>query len=184
MEITVGSMKLLRKASWACVALLALAGCGDGGEMPPAHPSIPSEAQAATIDSVVDGDTVWVIAKSPGPLTEGERHKIRLLEIDAPELHGGGGRPECGARESREFLRTWLYEGSTVHLVSDRTDRDRYDRALRYIWDEKGRFINRALVREGHARAVLLEPNDRFINTVRQAESQARVSNAGLWGTC
>lgn len=184
MDITVGSMKLLRRALWACVALLALAGCGDGGEIPPAPPSVPAEAQAATIDSVVDGDTIWVIAESPGPLTEGERHKVRLLEIDAPELYGAGGRPECGARESREFLRTRLYEGSTVHLVSDRTERDRYDRALRYIWDAKGRFINRILVREGHARAVLFEPNDHFINTIRQAESEARVSKAGLWETC
>lgn len=170
--------------TWACAALLVLAGCASAGPARSVPASVPAEAQTATIDSVVDGDTVWVVAESAGPLSEGDRHKVRLLEIDAPEFDGPNGRPECGARASDEFLRSRLPEGSTAYLVSDSEDRDRYGRPLRYLWDAQGRFINELAVQKGHARAVLYQPNDRFIHMIRQAESQARVSGAGMWERC
>ncbi|MEX2588001.1 MAG: thermonuclease family protein [Actinomycetota bacterium] len=182
-------MTLLRSVLWVCAALVALAGCADdvtvAGPVGPPPSSVPAEAQPAVVDSVIDGDTIWVVAVSSGSLAKGERHKVRLLEIDAPELFSDSARrPECGAVASREFLRSRLPEGSSVYLVSDREDRDRYGRALRYIWNAQGRFINQDVVLEGYARAVLFQPNDRYIHTMRRAESGARASSAGIWGKC
>lgn len=184
MDASLPGMRPLRNAFWACAGMIVAAGCAGVESPAPVPASVPSQAQPARVDSVIDGDTVWVIAESGGPLAAGERHKIRLLEIDAPELSVSNGQPECGALESSDYLQRRLPEGSTVYLVADREDRDRYDRALRYLWDAQGRFINENAVERGHARAVLFPPNDRFIHVIRQAESKARVSNAGLWGRC
>ncbi len=48
----------------------------------------------------------------------------------------------------------------------------------------QARFVNQALVRGGFARAVLYEPNDRYIDLMREAEADARAADTGLWGAC
>jgi micrococcal nuclease len=47
-----------------------------------------------------------------------------------------------------------------------------------------GEFVNLQLVRSGAARAVLFEPNDRYIAQMRRAESKARAQDRGQWGAC
>ena len=61
---------------------------------------------------------------------------------------------------------------------------DPYDRALLYVWNDEGVFVNLELVRSGAARAVLYEPNDRYIDQMRRAEADARDAGRGLWGAC
>src|SRR5262245_13689548 len=78
-------------------------------------------AETATISRVVDGDTVV--------LDSGAR--VRLLQIDAPEVGSG----ECYSRRSTKELRRLLPSGAPVRLLADaRLDRiDRYGRLLRYV---------------------------------------------------
>lgn len=141
---------------------------------------VPPDAQPAVVDSIVDGDTMWVrIERAGGPLRAGERHKIRLLEIDTPETQAGA---ECGGAEATDFARRRLPVGSTVHLVADREDTDQYGRFLRYVWTSDGDFFNLDAVRTGHARAVLYEPNDAHIEQMRDAEAVARDAGRGIWG--
>jgi micrococcal nuclease len=47
-----------------------------------------------------------------------------------------------------------------------------------------GDFVNLELVRSGAARAVLFEPNDRYIAQMRRAERNARANDRGQWGAC
>jgi micrococcal nuclease len=144
--------------------------------------AIPDDAQRAVVERVVDGDTLWVRVDEPGgPLPAGTSHKIRLLEIDTPEAQGAGG-VECGAAEATAYAEKYLLVGSTVHLVADREDRDRYDRFLRYLWTDEGMFFNLEMVRHGLARAVLFEPNDAYIDLLRTAEAVAQDAGAGIWG--
>lgn len=144
---------------------------------------IPPRAQAAVVDTIVDGDTLWVrVERSGGALPAGERSKIRLLEIDTPETQAPGVGVECGGLEATEFIRRRLPEGSRVHLVADREDTDQYGRFLRYAWTADGAFFNLEAVRTGHARAVLYEPNDAYIDQLRAAEIQARAAGRGIWG--
>jgi len=144
---------------------------------------VPAGAQAAVVDHVVDGDTLWVHrAASSGPLPPGERHKIRLLEIDSPETSHPDLGQQCGGQEATDFAADLLPVGATVWLVTDVEDRDRYDRFLRYVWTADGTFFNEAAVRAGHARAVLYEPNDAYIERLRAAESEARQAERGIWG--
>ena len=94
--------------------------------------------KASGVASVYDGDT----------LTLASSQRIRLLQIDTPELGSG----ECYSRAARSELLSLAPLGSSVGLESDRQldQRDRYGRLLRYVW-HKGKNVNVELVRRGAA---------------------------------
>jgi len=147
-----------------------------GADMPPA-------TQSGVVEKVVDGDTIWVRVDDPGgPLVHDATHKIRLLQIDTPETQHPEVGVECGGPQATAFAERHLAVGSTVHLLADRQDTDRYGRFLRYVWTDDGTFYNLEAVRTGHARAVLYEPNDRYIDVMRAAEAEARDAGRGIWG--
>lgn len=131
------------------------------------------------MEKIVDGDTIWVrVDKEGGPLAAAATHKIRLLEIDTPEVG------TCWAAQATQFLAQEVSVGSVVFLTADREDKDRYGRFLRYVWDGSGEFINLKSAREGHAKAVLYMPNDLYIAEMRAAADSAKASGLGLWGAC
>ena len=160
----------------------------DGESEPPSPPTpvgVPDDAQAAVVDRVVDGDTLRVRIDQPGgaiPPTDSVR--VRLLNVDAPELDHPERGQDCGADEATDFLAALTPPGSQVHLVADVEDRDHYDRPLRGVWTADGRFVNAALVRAGWAEVVLFEPNDRFHASLRELETAARDEGRGAWGVC
>lgn len=86
---------------------------------------------------VVDGDTIWF---------EGE--KIRLLDIDTPELSS----PECPqealqAAEARDRLAELVGGGIGI----ERDGKDRYGRTLAKLKLADGRYAGDALLNEGLA---------------------------------
>jgi micrococcal nuclease len=166
-----------RRAARRILAALAVCGSACAGPAVPGPSGIPLEAQPAVVTYVVDGDTIRV-----RPQLGGEEQRVRLLEIDAPETAHSPGGAECYAKEAAAFAGERLAVGSVVHLVADREDTDQYGRALRYVWTGEGRFFNEEAVRQGYARVVLYQPNDRFIQTLRAAETEARRARRGLWG--
>lgn len=85
------------------------------------------------ITCVVDGDTVWI-----------NREKIRLIDIDAPEMHGDCPRESRLARASRDRLLSLM---RTRHFTIERNGRDRYGRTLARLGD-----LGKILVDEGLAR--------------------------------
>lgn len=85
---------------------------------------------------VVDGDTLW---------WHGE--KIRIAEIDAPELTGRCAAERRRARAARDRL-VALLDGHK--LVIRRTGTDRFGRTLAQI-TSSGTSIGEQLLREGHA---------------------------------
>ncbi len=156
--------------------LLAVAGAGlllrPGGG---ADVSAPPGAEAAVVDRVVDGDTIRV-------LVDGESVPVRLLEVDTPEVGGNGQTEECGGPDASAWLADRLPPGTTVRLEVDRSETDRFDRLLRYVWAGDGELLNETLVREGLGVAALHEPDDRHIARLRAAEADAREAARGLWG--
>ena len=121
---------------------------------------------------VIDGDTVI--------LTNGE--KVRYVGIDTPE------RGQCWYRQAKEFNRK-LVSGKRVRLERDKSNRDRYQRLLRYIYvqntpDEKEIFVNLELVKAGLARAKEYKPDTKYASILEQAESYAKINKIGLWGGC
>ena len=113
------------------------------------------------IKKVVDGDTVYVYS-------QGETLKVRLLEIDAPEMNQPYGK------QAKQYLQELLIEG-LVDL--DISGTDIYKRKLgRLYWKELD--INRLMVRSGYAWVY-----DRYVNdqTFYEDQSHAKNSKKGFW---
>lgn len=170
----------------ALVVLGALTACASGGEPPSSvrgSPAavVPAGAQSARVVRIVDGDTLRLVGQASGPLTAGREERVRLLEVNAPEV---AERPECYGREARAQLQRLAPPGSVVKVVADRKLRDQYGRTLLYLWNQDGVMVNEALVASGHARAVVYGPNDRYIDTLRSSEARARADKRGQWAAC
>ena len=129
-------------------------------------------AETARISRVVDGDTVV--------LDNGAR--VRLLQIDAPEVGSG----ECYSRRSTKELRRLLPSGAPVRLLADaRLDRiDRYGRLLRYVI-RGSTNVNLALVARGAATVWFYGGvQGRFAGALLTAARRAKAARRGLWGAC
>jgi micrococcal nuclease len=128
--------------------------------------------ERARLARVVDGDTV--------ELTSGRR--VRLLQIDTPEVGSG----ECYSRAAARELSRLVPAGSALALEADsRLDRvDRYGRLLRYV-HARGRNVNIELVRRGAA-TVYLYGGERghYASALLAAAREARAARRGLWGAC
>ena len=129
--------------------------------------------QSALVERVVDGDTF--IAQ-----VEGRRERIRLIGIDAPEMPGENKSGEPFAQEAWDRL-AGLVEAQTVHLTMDTSDRDSYDRLLRYVYLEDGTFVNRQLALEGLADVKSYPPDTALQPLLEEAERDAKASGLGIW---
>jgi micrococcal nuclease len=69
-----------------------------------------------------------------------------------------------------------------VYLEKDISERDVFQRLLRYVRLEDGRMVNMILVGEGYAQAATYPPDvkhaEEFVNLQREASDAKR----GLWG--
>lgn len=142
---------------------------------------VPTGVQTAVVRKVVDGDTLRLRAVGAGPLDAGVDERVRLIGLDAPEVTGDD---ECFGAEAADLLADFTPVGASVRVVADRDTRDRYGRALLYVWNSDGVFVNDELVRRGAATPLLVKPNGRHIDRLRESEALARAANAGQWGAC
>jgi len=132
------------------------------------------DREQATVVSVVDGDTIWVVLN-------GEREKVRYIGIDAPETqHPVKGVQEYG-HEAKAANRK-LVEGETVRLEFDVGRRDKYGRLLAYLYLEDGTFVNAWLVEQGYAQVMTVPPNVKYQDLFLKLQREARDANRGLWG--
>ena len=125
-------------------------------------------APSGTIQTqwVVDGDT----------LVLSNNQHVRYTGIDAPEM---SGFPEFYAVEATRANRR-LVEGRWVRLEEDVSDRDRFDRLLRYVYVTDV-MVNAELIREGFARAAAFPPDTRYAACFAALEEEARKEGRGLW---
>lgn len=98
--------------------------------------TIPAKAREATVDYVLDGDTLFIDL-------DGERLKVRLIGIDTPEV---GDSLECYGNEAAEVARALMPEGSTVWALTDGGTHDKYGRSLFYLFTDAGLLVNVELV--------------------------------------
>ncbi len=155
-----------------------------GGEAPsPVSSALPPgiAGEPATVVEVIDGDTVTV-------QLGGRRAVVRLIGVDAPESRGPYTEPECYAAEATATLQNLLARsGGQVVLERDRSEIDRYDRLLRYLWAPAGDgwvLLNEELVRQGAAVARRYPPDVKYAERLEAAQREAQAAGAGLWGAC
>lgn len=128
---------------------------------------LPTQGTVVEVIEVVDGDTILV------RFDDGAIDTVRLIGINTPE------RDECYAAEATDALSD-LVLGQRVGLTVDATDRDIYDRLLRYIW-VGDTHVNEQLVAGGYAIARRYPPDTAYADTFDTAQATARAGSVGMW---
>ena len=110
-----------------------------------------------------------------------------LIARVATEMGYGDEPQECWGPEATAATEQMLTDaGMCVWLTFDRDCTDYYDRTLAYLHVGLGDegFVERRLLRAGHASVLIYDPNDAYESEFEADESQAKRDDLGLWGEC
>lgn len=134
------------------------------------------EPGSYAVKKFVDGDTIIVDMN-------GTEETVRFIGVDTPETHKPNTPVQCYGPDAAAYTKQRI--GNTkVRLVSDSltTDRDRYNRLLRYVVLEDGTYLNQELINKGYAFAYAFP----FANLRKYANTMedARNAHRGLWASC
>jgi micrococcal nuclease len=130
------------------------------------------------VERVVDGDTFIAVRR-------GERLRVRLIGVDAPESVRPDYPVECWGPQSSRLLSRVLPAGSPVRAAYQAGGRrDRYGRELWDVWTPTGAFVQARLVRRGAAEAVAYPPQTDHADRLDALEAAARRDRRGQWGAC
>lgn len=139
------------------------------------HPVDVLQLPTAYIERVVDGDTVIVHY-------QGDRDRLRLLGIDAPE--SSSNPDESKQTEEGDIVSDIVKElltGRTVYLEFDESPRDQYGRLLAYVWLDADTQINETLVLSGLATVVRFPPNTAYYQYFRTLNEEAKARDLGFY---
>ncbi|MBP2014718.1 thermonuclease family protein [Anaerococcus degeneri] len=140
--------------------------------------------QKAKVKYAVDGDTIWVDI-------DGKDEKVRFVGVNTPEVAKDGEPAEFMADEAKDFTNKTI-KNKEIYLEKDISDRDKYDRLLRYIWLEKPvdnptlndietKTLNGILVKEGLAFANYYKPDIKYQEYLKKLEKSAQDNKKGIW---
>jgi len=124
--------------------------------------------ELATVTRIVDGDMIDV------RFADGRTERVRYIGIDTWE---SWDKPHAGHRLEANRV---LVEGKEVRLVKDVSERDHYDRLLRYVYVGNV-FVNARLVEDGNARAKDYPPDSKHAAEFAELEQQAKAARKGCW---
>lgn len=129
------------------------------------------------ITRFVDGDTIAVSMN-------GKTETIRMIGIDTPETHKPDAPVQCYGPAASAYIKN-LIGNRKVRLEADpkSTNRDRYERLLRYVYLPDGRLVAEELIANGYGFAYTQFPFTKSELFVAKQE-EARVHGRGLWSNC
>lgn len=133
------------------------------------------QSEVYEVTRVIDGDTI-VVKKDE------QEYRVRMIGIDTPESVHPNKPVEYFGIEASNKLKE-LIENKNVELKADVTqdDVDRYGRLLRYVYlDDVD--INLEMIKQGYAFEYTYRVPYEKQEEYREAESNARLNNLGLWG--
>ena len=129
------------------------------------------------VSRFVDGDTIVVDM-------QGKAEKVRFIGVDTPETHKPNTPVQCYGPAAAAHTKA-VIGNNRVRLESDSlsTDRDRYDRLLRYVYLPDNTLVNENLIQNGYG---FYYPYFPFTKAEQFATAQqaAQASLKGLWGNC
>lgn len=129
------------------------------------------------IETFEDGDTITVNMN-------GTSERIRMIGVDTPETQDPRTSVQCFGKVASEFTKS-LIGNQSVRLEADpvNTNRDRYNRLLRYVYLPDGKLVNAEIIKQGYGFAYTLFPFEK-LEEFRGYEARAREQNLGLWNAC
>ena len=134
---------------------------------------IDGKFQSAHLERVVDGDTIVVDI-------DGMDYKVRLIGVNTPEsvateeyLEKTGKKNTAEGKQASEYTKDVLKDTDTVYLEMDTSDKDKYDRLLRYVWLElpddefdtyevSEKMLNAMLIKDDMAEVEIYHPDDMY----------------------
>ena len=132
-----------------------------GKTIPPPLENFNEATERVIVKRVIDGDTI--------ELSDGR--KVRYIGINSPEMTDKRANVLCFAKMARAENQK-LVEGKTVEMEKDVSDKDKYDRLLRYIWID-GKMVNLELVKNGYAAVATYPPDVKYKDLFLTAEKAA-----------
>ena len=125
----------------------------------------------------VDGDTITVNMN-------GVKETVRMIGIDTPETHKPNSPVQCYGPAASAYTKQ-LIGDQKVRLESDpqNTNRDRYDRLLRYVYLPDGRLVAEEILTNGYGFAYTQFPFSKKAAFIA-AEASAESAQKGLWANC
>lgn len=137
-----------------------------------------NSADVYLVSRVVDGDTLKVIIAD-------KEETVRIVGINTPETVDPRRSVECFGKEA-SIRAQELLSGQRVRLERDSTqsDRDRYQRLLRFVFLADGTDVGLQLIQEGMAMESLYSSTPhQYHQLYVTAEEAARSNNVGLWAS-
>jgi micrococcal nuclease len=132
-----------------------------------------------TVSHYIDGDTIIVSMN-------GSDQTIRFIGIDTPETHKPNTPVQCYGPAAAAHTQAVIKNvGGKVRLQSDAlsSNRDRYDRLLRYVYLADGTNVNLLNVQQGYAFYYPYFPYTKSAQ-FESAQRQAMTQKIGLWKNC
>ncbi|HVV25979.1 MAG TPA: thermonuclease family protein [Candidatus Saccharimonadales bacterium] len=130
-----------------------------------------------SINHFIDGDTIAVNMN-------GQAESVRFIGVDTPETHKPNTPVQCYGPAAAAFTKNTI-GSSKVRLESDplSTNRDRYNRLLRYVYLPDGTLLNEKLIQQGYG---FYYPYFPFSKSKQFAadEQTAMAARKGLWANC
>ncbi len=139
--------------------------------------ALPPPPGTYNVASFEDGDTITVDMN-------GTKERIRMIGVDTPETQDPRVPVQCFGKAASEFTKN-LIGTNPVRLEADptNTNRDRYNRLLRYVYLPDNRLVQAEIIRAGYGFAYTLFPFEK-LEEFRGYEREAREQGRGLWGNC
>lgn len=175
-------MKLSRRSKRRLVTLLLalltlLAGYISEYNSQVRHTAVELSPGSYRVISVQDGDTIKVDM-------DGVEEEIRFIGVDTPETQDPRKAVQCFGHAALTYTKE-LIATQPVRLEADplSSNRDRYNRLLRYVYLPDGRLVQAEIIKAGYGFAYTSFPftkSEEFSTYQRHAREQ----NVGLWTAC
>lgn len=127
--------------------------------------------------NVEDGDTITVDM-------DNQKERVRFIGVDTPEVKDPRKPVQCYGKAASNFTKQ-LIGNNSVRLEADpqNTNRDRYNRLLRYVYLPDNTLVNAEIIKQGYGFAYTSFPFSKK-EQFKQFQDDARQTNKGLWGNC
>ena len=119
-----------------------------------------------------DGDTITAILNH-------HKEKIRLIGIDCPEHDQKYGMK--AKKFTEHFLGLDHSKKSKITIELDTQKRDKYGRLLAFVYNDKGKMLNAALLRNGLAVTLFINPNRKHREEFKKLLYEAKKEKLNIW---
>jgi len=130
-----------------------------------------------SVDRFIDGDTISVNMN-------GRSEKIRMIGVDTPETHKPNTPVQCYGPAASAYTKN-IIGNQKVRLQADpmSSNRDKYNRLLRYVYLPDGTNLNAQLISTGNGFYYPYFPFEKA-EEFSKLQENAKNTGKGLWGNC